>query len=109
MKLEEFLSKAYTCYHAAEKGAQLLQKAGFTDIDALPNVTVFPSRSHTPLPYPVMLRIVQSPFVDLLINSIPFFFAFFKRLSGPKTLYLRLFLIRTFSPCRVYSPHLRPQ
>lgn len=37
MKLEEFLSKAYTCYHAAEKGAQLLQKAGFTDIDALPN------------------------------------------------------------------------
>ena len=33
MELIEFLSKSYTCYHAAELGAQMLKQAGFADID----------------------------------------------------------------------------
>ena len=33
MTVSEFLSKSYTCYHAAENCAKMLAKAGFADID----------------------------------------------------------------------------
>lgn len=34
MELKEFLNNSYTCYHAAKLGAQMLEKAGFADIDS---------------------------------------------------------------------------
>lgn len=34
MEIKEFLNKSYTCYHAAELGAKMLNGCGFADIDA---------------------------------------------------------------------------